>query len=72
MQYIIPDVPSELKTQIQREALLAKEAKYEHGLKKQDFEYDDLLNTIRENNNASRNDRGGGKKYTKLKCLLLT
>ncbi|XP_052748991.1 anoctamin-4 isoform X1 [Galleria mellonella] len=31
MQLFIPDVPSELRTQMQREALLAKEAKYEHG-----------------------------------------
>lgn len=33
---------------------MAKEAKYEHGLKKNDYDtYDDLLNTIKENNNAS-------------------
>ncbi|XP_015836241.1 anoctamin-4 isoform X2 [Tribolium castaneum] len=52
MQYVIPDVPSELKTQIQRETLLAKEAKYEHGLKKSDNDmYEDLMNTIKENNN---------------------
>nr|XP_022905262.1 anoctamin-4-like [Onthophagus taurus] len=57
MQYMIPDVPSELRTQIQRETLLAKEAKYEHGLKKSDFDYEDLLGTIRENNNASRIER---------------
>ncbi|KAJ8943897.1 hypothetical protein NQ318_019505, partial [Aromia moschata] len=56
MQYVIPDVPSELKTQMQREAMLAKEAKYEHGLKKNEYDYDDLLNTFRENNNASKND----------------
>ncbi|XP_049883686.1 anoctamin-4-like [Pectinophora gossypiella] len=31
MQLFIPDVPTELRTQMQREALLAKEAKYEHG-----------------------------------------
>lgn len=40
---------------MQREALLAKEAKYEHGLKRQDSEYDEILHTIRENNNSSRN-----------------
>ncbi|KAI4455033.1 ngep-related [Holotrichia oblita] len=57
MQYIIPDVPSELQTQIQRETLLAKEAKYEHGLKKTDFDYDEILGAIRDNNNAMRNDR---------------
>jgi hypothetical protein len=31
MAYIIPDVPAEVQTQIQREKLLEKEAKYEHG-----------------------------------------
>lgn len=54
MQYAIPNIPSELKTQIQRETLLAKEAKYEHGLKRNDYEYDDIVSTLRENNNASR------------------
>ncbi|KAB0791795.1 hypothetical protein PPYR_03595 [Photinus pyralis] len=56
MQYMIPDVSSELKTQIQRECLLAKEAKYEHGLKR-DYDYDDVINTIRDNNNASRMEK---------------
>ncbi|KAJ3652368.1 hypothetical protein Zmor_018341 [Zophobas morio] len=52
MQYVIPGVPSELKTQIQRETLLAKEAKYEHGLKKSDNDmYEDLMNNLKENNN---------------------
>ncbi|XP_041971203.1 anoctamin-4 isoform X2 [Aricia agestis] len=31
MQLLIPGAPAELRTQLQREALLAKEAKYEHG-----------------------------------------
>jgi hypothetical protein len=31
MAYAIPDVPAEVRTQIQREKLLEKEAKYEHG-----------------------------------------
>ncbi|KAJ8932618.1 hypothetical protein NQ314_014548 [Rhamnusium bicolor] len=39
-----------LKTQMQREALLAKEAKYEHGLKKNDYDYDELLSTFKDNN----------------------
>ncbi|KAF7286638.1 hypothetical protein GWI33_004671 [Rhynchophorus ferrugineus] len=56
MQYVIPDVPSELRTQMQREALLAKEAKYEHGLKKTEYDYDDVLNTIREHDNSYRNN----------------
>lgn len=44
---------------MEREALLQKEAKYEHGLKKNDYDYDDLLHIMRENNNASRQDRTG-------------
>lgn len=31
MAYVIPDVPAEVQTQIQREKLLEKEAKYEQG-----------------------------------------
>lgn len=55
MQFIIPDIPVELKTQIQREQLLAKEAKYQHGLKKsQENEYNDLLQLLRDQNNTSR------------------
>ncbi|XP_023310794.1 anoctamin-4-like [Anoplophora glabripennis] len=56
MQYVIPDVPSELKTQMQREALLAKEAKYEHGLKKSEYDYEELLNAFRESNNTPKSD----------------
>lgn len=49
MQYVIPDLPTELKTQRQREALLAKEAKYEHGLKKgNETEYEQLMNQLRQ------------------------
>lgn len=55
MQFIIPDIPVEVKTQIQREQLLAKEAKYQHGLKKsQDNDYNELLQTLRDQNVASR------------------
>ncbi|KAG5878819.1 hypothetical protein JTB14_032446 [Gonioctena quinquepunctata] len=60
MQYVIPDVPSELRTQMQRESLLAKEAKYEHGLKKNDYDYDELLQAFRENNNESRSENRVG------------
>lgn len=52
MQFLIPDIPRELKTQMQREQLLAKEAKYQHGLNKAQ-EYEDLLSAIRENNTTS-------------------
>ena len=55
MQFIIPDIPVEVRTQIQREQLLAKEAKYQNGLKKsQDNEYNELLQTLRDQNNTSR------------------
>ncbi|CAH1112019.1 unnamed protein product [Psylliodes chrysocephalus] len=60
MQYVIPDIPSELKTQIQRESLLAKEAKYEHGLKKSDYDYEELMQVFRDNNNASRSENRAG------------
>ncbi|XP_063836611.1 anoctamin-4 [Ostrinia nubilalis] len=43
MQLFIPDVPSELRTQMQREALLAKEAKYEHGRRRLSTEYRQLI-----------------------------
>lgn len=47
MQFLIPDIPVEVKTQIQREQLLAKEAKYQNGLKKaQETEYNDLLQSL--------------------------
>jgi anoctamin-4 len=55
MQFIIPDIPVEVKTQMQREQLLAKEAKYQHGLKKsRENDYEELLHAIREQNNNSR------------------
>lgn len=43
-------VPRELKTQMQREQLLAKEAKYQNGVVKAQ-EYEDLLSAIRDNSN---------------------
>lgn len=46
----IPDIPIELKTQMQREQLLAKEAKYQNGVVKAQ-EYEDLLTAIRDNTN---------------------
>lgn len=47
MQFIIPDIPVEMKTQMSREALLAKEAKYQTGLKKsQEVDYNDVLQSM--------------------------
>lgn len=55
MQFIIPDIPVEVRTQIQREQLLAKEAKYQHGLKKsQENEYNELLQSLRDQNPVGR------------------
>lgn len=50
MQFLIPDIPRELKTQMQREQLLAKEAKYQNGIVKAQ-EYEELLTAIRDNSN---------------------
>lgn len=60
MSYIIPDVPTEVRTQIQRERLLAKEAKFEHGVNrgnKSIDEYDELLFALRER------DRGNNSRF---------
>ncbi|XP_073997753.1 anoctamin-4-like isoform X3 [Rhodnius prolixus] len=57
MAYAIPDVPSEIRTQIQRERLLSKEAKFEHGIKsnnKEEDEYDQMLTALRDSHNTSR------------------
>jgi anoctamin-4 len=63
MQFIIPDIPVEVKTQMQREQLLAKEAKYQHGLKKsRENDYEELLHAIREQNNNSRQGHANGPK----------
>lgn len=52
MQFIIPDIPVEVKTQMSREALLAKEAKYQSGLKKsQEVDYNDVLQTMQISSN---------------------
>lgn len=65
-QLLIPDIPVEVKTQMQREQLLAKEAKYQHGLKKsKETEYSELIAALREQNNNSRQSMGGtGKMET--------
>ncbi|XP_024081221.1 anoctamin-4 isoform X2 [Cimex lectularius] len=55
MAYAIPDVPLEIRTQIQRERLLQKEAKYEHGTNaKEEDEYDQMLTALRDTHNTSR------------------
>ncbi|XP_026739846.1 anoctamin-4 [Trichoplusia ni] len=58
MQLFIPDVPSELRTQMQREGLLAKEAKYEHGRRRLSTEYRQLITQKSESGPAP--ERAGG------------
>ncbi|KAH8411094.1 hypothetical protein KR222_002376 [Zaprionus bogoriensis] len=53
MQFIIPDVPSEVKTQMQREQLLAKEAKYNHGIKRAQGDNQDLMSLFRDTSNRT-------------------
>ncbi|XP_075159793.1 anoctamin-5 [Haematobia irritans] len=71
MQFIIPDIPVEVKTQMQREQLLAKEAKYQHGMKRAHGDSQDLISVFREagsrQSNASLNYSGsdGGQFVTR-------
>lgn len=57
---------------MQRENLLAKEAKYEHGLRRNSENYDEVVNALREGNNASRGERSQGnnspKNILKVEC----
>ncbi|XP_030373026.1 anoctamin-4 [Scaptodrosophila lebanonensis] len=48
MQFIIPDIPAEVKTQMQREQLLAKEAKYQHGIKRAQGDNQDIMSLFRD------------------------
>lgn len=59
MQFVIPDIPVEVKTQMSREALLAKEAKYQSGLKKsQEIDYNDVLQSMQNIQNNSTQRQG--------------
>lgn len=59
MQFIIPDIPVEVKTQMQREAMLAKEAKYQSGLKKsQETDYNEMIQNIQNPNSRAGVMRG--------------
>ncbi|KAH8380272.1 hypothetical protein KR009_009759 [Drosophila setifemur] len=62
MQFIIPDVPSEVKTQMQREQLLAKEAKYQHGIKRAQGDSQDIMSLFRDasNRNSIAGSQGQG------------
>lgn len=54
---------------MQREAQLAKEAKYEHGLRKSDLDYEDMISTMRDNNNAYKSDQKMTGNKTIIKVL---
>lgn len=59
MQFIIPDIPVEMKLQMSREALLDKEAKYQSGLKKsEDLDYNNVLQSM-QNHTTTRTSGGG-------------
>lgn len=47
MAYIIPDVPTSVRTQMLRENLLAKEAKYEKGLRTPGENNKELLSAVK-------------------------
>lgn len=53
MSYVIPAVPRALATQLQRERLLAQEAKYEKGLKGREDE-EDIISVLREAGSIGR------------------
>lgn len=57
MQFVIPDIPAEVKTQMQREQLLAKEAKYQHGVK--EHQQDQDLMSLLKNQEADDQADGG-------------
>ncbi|XP_043595652.1 anoctamin-4 isoform X1 [Bombus pyrosoma] len=60
MSYVIPAVPRSLATQLQRERLLAQEAKYEKGIKSREDE-DDILSVLREAGSIGGRAAGGGR-----------
>lgn len=47
MSYVIPAVPKAMSTQLQRERLLAQEARFEKGIKGKEDE-EDLVSVLRE------------------------
>ena len=63
MQFIIPDIPAEVKTQMQREQLLAKEAKYQHGIKRAQGDSQDLLSLFREAGSRTGNTALAGNTH---------
>lgn len=58
MQFIIPDIPAEVKTQMQREQLLAKEAKYQHGVR-ENAQDQDLTSLLKNHESDDQPEDGG-------------
>ena len=69
MSYVIPAIPRSLATQLQRERLLAQEAKYEKGIKSREDD-DDILSMLREAGSIGRAAGGGrgswARRFSKL------
>ncbi|OAD62918.1 Anoctamin-4, partial [Eufriesea mexicana] len=69
MSYVIPAEPRSLATQLQRERLLAQEAKYEKGIKSREDE-DDILSMLRDAGSIGRAAGGGrgswARRFSKL------
>lgn len=58
MQFVIPDIPAEVKTQMQREQILSKEAKYRHG-KKETQKDEDLMSLLKHQETEDQMEDGG-------------
>lgn len=58
MQFVIPDIPAEVKTQMQREQMLAKEAKYQHGVKENQQDQD-LMSLLKQQESDDQITHGG-------------
>lgn len=55
MQFVIPDIPVEMKLQMSREALLEKESKYQSGLKKsEELDYNNVLQSMQNHQTTTR------------------
>lgn len=59
MTFLIPDIPAEVKTQMQREQILSKEAKYRHGRKEINKE-EDIMSLLKNHENDDQMEEVGG------------
>lgn len=67
MSYVIPAVPKAMSTQLQREKLLAQEARFEKGIKGKEDE-EDLVSVLREAGISRPGARRGSwaRRFSKL------